>query len=437
MRDRGFDVWRHDPFCSNHFAIGFDKADALPGPWPIVSLFEVLEHLPNPAEGLTELMALDADVIIASTTPYTRQEADWPYLSADIGQHVFFWSVKGLEMLAQRLGMRLVTVAETHVLIRPKPKYLSYGFMANGEAMRILCDRRQALELGLNAFATHLSNRNRYAVVDSVKCERDLDARRGTISQPPRAVAARPVLRLPDRRPRVLVDGVFFQHFLTGIGRYWESVLREWGKTDFGAGVTFLDRCGTAPRIPGIRHRIIAPHDPDDWESESARLQEICDEEQADVFFSTYYTGPTRTPTGMVVYDMIPERLGDDLEMPMWRNKKRAIETATSHMCISESTRADLVDLAGLDPSEIPIAYPGVDDSLFFPPDPAEANRIAKGLYLPDRYVLMVGPPGGYYKNGKLLFDALRRDPELAKIPVIVATTLQRLDGRSREETMV
>ncbi|WP_413207437.1 methyltransferase domain-containing protein [Rhodospirillum sp. A1_3_36] len=433
MRDRGFDVWRYDPLCSNHFAIGFDKGDAQPGPWPLVSLFEVLEHLPNPAEDLRELAALDADVIIATSAPYRGQEADWPYLSPEIGQHVFFWSAKGLDILAQRLGMRLVTVAETHVLIRPEPKYLSYGPGADRETMRILFDWETALELGLQAFGSHMSNPYRYAISDSETCIRDLDARRGTTSQQPRGVVAQPLpRRLPDQRPRVLVDGIFFQHMNTGIGRYWESVLREWGQVAFGAGVTLLDRCGTAPRIPGIRHRIIGPHKWGDWDHESQRLQEICDEEQADVFFSTYYTGPSRTPTGMVVYDMIPERLKHDLTEPEWRDKRMAIETAASHLCISESTRADLVDLTGLDPDKIPIAYPGVDPTLFFPPDPVESKRIAKELYLPERYFLMVGSPSDY-KNGVLLFDALRKDPELAKIPVIIATKNGRLDQEDRE----
>ncbi|MCF8481678.1 MAG: glycosyltransferase [Rhodospirillum sp.] len=431
MRDRGFDAWRHDPFCPNHFAIGFDKADARPGPWPIVTLFEVLEHLPNPAEDLAELEALDADVIIATTTPYTRQASGWPYLTPEIGQHVFFWSIKGLDILAQRLGMRLVTVDEIHVLIRPEPKYLSYDGMAVLETGQALRNPGKVLELGLNAFASHLPNGFNQAMVDSAKCIADLDAHRGTTRPIPVPLTRRPAIQVADQRPRVLVDGIFFQHMVTGIGRYWESVLREWGKTEFGGGVTLLDRMGTGPRIPGVGHRIIGPHAFGDWQGEAARLQDICDEEKADVFFSTYYTGPSRTPSAMVVYDMIPERLGHDLEQPMWRDKALAIGRAARHVCISRATRSDLVALHGLDPMGIPIAYPGVDHGVFHSPDPEEAERVARGLYLPDRYVLMVGSPHGY-KNGGVLFEALRDDPELSKIPVIVACKQGRLQDEDR-----
>ena len=123
-----------------------------------------------------------------------------------------------------------------------------------------------------------------------------------------------------SRRGRVIVvDGVFFQYQLnSGIARVWRSLLQEWLKSGFARRVVFLDRGGAGPRLAGLPTRSIPVWDRDRPASDSLRLQQVCDEEEAALFVSTYYTTPIATPSLMLVYDMIPERLGFEMIDPVW-----------------------------------------------------------------------------------------------------------------------
>ncbi|MGB3192154.1 MAG: class I SAM-dependent methyltransferase, partial [Limnoraphis sp.] len=143
--------------------------------------------------------------------------------------------------------------------------------------------------------------------------------------------------------PTILVDGVFFQMYKTGIARVWRSLLEEWAKNEFSPHIVVLDRVGTAPKIPGIFYRTIPAYDYNQTEADRELLQQICDEEGADLFISTYYTTPISTPSVFMAYDMIPEVLGADFNEPMWREKHHAIRHASGYISISENTASDLV----------------------------------------------------------------------------------------------
>ena len=92
------------------------------------------------------------------------------------------------------------------------------------------------------------------------------------------------------QRPRILVDGIFWQYLSSGIGRLWENVLREWVASGFADNVILLDRAGTAPRIPGVHYWTIARHDYAQTGRDSLYLESICRRLDADVFVSTYYS---------------------------------------------------------------------------------------------------------------------------------------------------
>ncbi|MFM6155524.1 MAG: glycosyltransferase, partial [Sphaerospermopsis kisseleviana] len=142
--------------------------------------------------------------------------------------------------------------------------------------------------------------------------------------------------------PKIIIDGVFFQLYKTGIARVWKSLLEEWANTDFANHILVLDRANTAPKINGIRYRAASPYNYNDTESDRQMLQQICDEEGAELFISTYYTTPINTPSVFMAYDMIPEVLGGNLNEPMWREKHNAIKHASAFISISENTASDL-----------------------------------------------------------------------------------------------
>ncbi len=205
--------------------------------------------------------------------------------------------------------------------------------------------------------------------------------------------------------PIVLFDGVFFQLYQTGIARVWKSLLEEWSNNDFAKHIIVLDRAGTAPKIPGIRYRQIPQYNYNDTDTDREMLQQICDEEGADLFISSYYTTPLTTPSVFMAYDMIPEIMGWDLSNPMWQQKHHAIQQASAYTSISKNTASDLVKcFPDISPESVTVAYCGVQN-IFTPAQPEEINAFKTKYGITKPYFLIVGSSGGY-KNSTLFFKA-------------------------------
>ena len=205
--------------------------------------------------------------------------------------------------------------------------------------------------------------------------------------------------------PIIIVDGVFFQLYQTGIARVWTSLLEEWVISGFAKHIIVLDRVGTAPKIPGIKYRTVAYYDYDNADADREMLQQVCDEEGADVFISSYYTTPLTTPSVFMAHDMIPELFGWDLRNPMWREKHYGIKHATAYITVSENTAHDLVRLfPDICQESVTVAHCGVK-SIFSPRSSQDVNafKIKYGIVKP--YFLIIGVGNGY-KNSILFFRA-------------------------------
>lgn len=115
MRDRGFDFAWYDPFAVNLFARSFEGS--LDATYDVVTAIEVLEHLVQPHETMTTLCALGPAII--ATTEVLPEPAphptDWWYYSLMTGQHVMFYSRRGLDALAARHGRSLTSGGNVHV----------------------------------------------------------------------------------------------------------------------------------------------------------------------------------------------------------------------------------------------------------------------------------------------------------------------------------
>lgn len=212
------------------------------------------------------------------------------------------------------------------------------------------------------------------------------------------------------RRPRILVDGIFWQYLSSGIARVWENLLREWLTSGFADNVVLLDRVGTAPRIPGVHYWTIARHDYQQTGRDSLYLEAICRQLDADVFVSTYYSTPTTTPSFFLGYDMIPEVLAFPLHDEAWCEKQRAILHASARGMISRNSARDLEKTHPfIAPGSTYVTYCGVDPNFTRPAeDVVDSFRNQHGLNQ-KTYVLMVGERIGLggYKNGSLAFRAL------------------------------
>ncbi|SRR5579883_149596 len=205
--------------------------------------------------------------------------------------------------------------------------------------------------------------------------------------------------------PKIILDGVFFQLYQTGIARVWKSLLEEWVDNGFAKHIVLLDRSNTAPKIPGIRYRTVSPYDYNNTDADRDMLQQVCDEEGAELFTSTYYTTPTTTPSVFMAYDMIPEVLGWDLNHPMWKEKHHSIQYASACIAISEHTKHDLLKFfPNFSIESITVAHCGVT-STFSPVSFEEVNTFKTKYGIVKPYFLLVGA-GGSYKNSILFFQA-------------------------------
>ncbi|GEM_PF-1428404 len=203
----------------------------------------------------------------------------------------------------------------------------------------------------------------------------------------------------------IIIDGVFFQLYNTGIARVWKSLLQEWLNTDFAQYIVVLDRGDTVPKLPNIRYRSIPLYNYGATEQDREILQQICDEEGADLFISTYYTTPISTPSVFMAYDMIPEVLGADFNEPMWREKHHAIRHASAYISISENTASDLVKcFSGISPEQVTVAHCGVSNT-FSPATQGEIQQFKMKFGITKPYFILVGA-GSNYKNAGLFFQA-------------------------------
>jgi hypothetical protein len=109
MRDSGWRFHCYDPYHPVLFADAF-KQHELASPRPdIITAFEVFEHFSSPRDEINRLLDLRPRVLVYSTWLYEQQGSDWFYLVPDVGQHIFFWSRKAMQMVADEHGMLLLT----------------------------------------------------------------------------------------------------------------------------------------------------------------------------------------------------------------------------------------------------------------------------------------------------------------------------------------
>ncbi|WP_293126976.1 class I SAM-dependent methyltransferase [Microcoleus sp. bin38.metabat.b11b12b14.051] len=212
----------------------------------------------------------------------------------------------------------------------------------------------------------------------------------------------------PIESPTIIIDGVFFQLYSTGIARVWKSLLEQWAEDGFAKHIVVLDRVGSAPKVPGITYCSVPAYDYRTTDTDREMLQQVCDETGADLFISSYYTTPISTPSVFMAYDMIPEVLGANFDEPMWREKHHAIGHASAYISISENTACDLVKFSPqIPPNLVTVALCGVANN-FSPASPEEINGFKTKYGISKPYFILVGA-GSNYKNAPLFFQAFAK----------------------------
>ena len=244
-------------------------------------------------------------------------------------------------------------------------------------------------------------------------------------------------VKLSQKSPTILIDGVFFQQNNTGIARVWKSLWEEWANTNFAQHIIILDRNGTAPKIPGIRYRTIPLYDYGNTDRDRTMLQQICDEETADLFISTYYTTPLSTRSVFMAYDMIPELIGQQLDQVVWREKHYAIRHASAFITISQNTSHDLLRcFPQISPDTITVAHCGINQ-IFSPTNSAEVQQFCTKYNITKPYFIFVGERVGWYayKNPMLFLQAFKELANKANFEIVCVGGKPQLEKEFMEYT--
>lgn len=224
---------------------------------------------------------------------------------------------------------------------------------------------------------------------------------------------------------RVAFDGqIFRQQRHGGISRYFCELARE------------------LSRLPDVQAHIVAPHhrnaylealDPTlrhGWPSRAwprlgklsraaGRLLEwqlMC-REPPHVVHATYYGAcplkPAHARRVVTVYDMIHERFPEHFSPgdTTAADKRRAVAEADHVICISHSTRADLIERLGVPEAKVSVTH--LASSLA---PPVDTGAPSAGTGAP--YLLYVGERGGY-KNFAAVAQALAASPALRELRLV------------------
>lgn len=219
-------------------------------------------------------------------------------------------------------------------------------------------------------------------------------------------------LSIARGRARIVLDGVVFQYEESELARIWTGYLREWAASGFGSELLVLDRGSTAPRIEGLRYKVIAPYDVHSAESDQQTLQAEIDEERSVLFISTLYTFPIRTTSVQLVHELFHEALRVDITDTLeWKAKQHALARATCFICLSHYLRNELTQYyPHTSAKPILVTSPGVDTTLFSPPTTKEIDRFISEQKLERPFFLVVDPNEGN-KNMQLFFEAFNELP--------------------------
>jgi glycosyltransferase involved in cell wall biosynthesis len=205
---------------------------------------------------------------------------------------------------------------------------------------------------------------------------------------------------------------VFLLQEYGGISRYICSLARELAlipdvQTQVVAPLHFNRNLATLEHVAGTRHllprvntklfRLVA------FASKHLAHQSIS-RFKPDILHETYYSFDEYRPFGakrvLTVYDLIHERYPCLFERSHMTTgpKKAAAQRADHVVCISESTRRDVIEYCGVAPEKTSVIYLGVDVEFI-----QASERVAGRLGSPRPYLLYVGARGGYKNFGRLL----------------------------------
>lgn len=138
MRDAGFKFYWSDLHARNDYARGFEHEDNRK--YDFLTSFEVLEHLADPFVELSKMMSLSPNVFVSTVLlPHPAPKISaWWYSSTTTGQHISFYTLESLRLIARKFGRNLLSRGPYHLFTLEPKSQLLFRLAANRKVSAVL-----------------------------------------------------------------------------------------------------------------------------------------------------------------------------------------------------------------------------------------------------------------------------------------------------------
>ena len=138
MRDRGFNYFWSDLHATNDYARGFEYQEGFT--CDFLTAFEVLEHLTDPVADLSKLMSLSENVFVSTClVPEPAPGlSDWWYFVPSTGQHISFYTIESLRLLAKKFGRNLLSHGSYHLFTTASKSNIRFSLATRLKTAQIL-----------------------------------------------------------------------------------------------------------------------------------------------------------------------------------------------------------------------------------------------------------------------------------------------------------
>lgn len=138
MRDIGFDFYWTDPYTKNLLSRGFENNQN--HEYGLVTTFECFEHLENPIVEIEKILKISKNVVFSTVLiPEPTPNPDyWWYYGLEHGQHIAFYTKKGLTFIANKYNINYYNIGNIHFFSEKKITYFGSVFFKFKYAKHIL-----------------------------------------------------------------------------------------------------------------------------------------------------------------------------------------------------------------------------------------------------------------------------------------------------------